>query len=189
MKKLMIAAAIVCAAAMSQASTVSWYYSGDVVTAEFPGTGSTEDYYCGTGTGYILSLGEAGGFTVNPDGTVELSGTAVKIHEGEADGGLVGFTDQILGSAYGKKEYMLLVVTPDTDGAWYGSTTAMAGTFNDNEDSHTAEVQFAIVDENFDAGFKPLVLSEHATAAAPEPTSGLLLLLGVAGLALKRKRA
>ena len=28
-----------------------------------------------------------------------------------------------------------------------------------------------------------------ATAAVPEPTSGLLLLLGVAGLALKRKRA
>ena len=27
------------------------------------------------------------------------------------------------------------------------------------------------------------------TAAAPEPTSGLLLLLGMAGLALKRKRA
>ena len=29
----------------------------------------------------------------------------------------------------------------------------------------------------------------YMTAAAPEPTSGLLLLLGVAGLALKRKRA
>ena len=32
--------------------------------------------------------------------------------------------------------------------------------------------------------------SDYRTAAAvPEPTSGLLLLLGVAGLALKRKRA
>ena len=29
----------------------------------------------------------------------------------------------------------------------------------------------------------------YQTAAVPEPTSGLLLLLGVAGLALKRKRA
>ena len=28
-----------------------------------------------------------------------------------------------------------------------------------------------------------------STAAVPEPTSGLLLLLGMAGLALKRKRA
>ena len=31
--------------------------------------------------------------------------------------------------------------------------------------------------------------SQGYTAAAPEPTSGLLLLLGMAGLALKRKRA
>ena len=31
--------------------------------------------------------------------------------------------------------------------------------------------------------------SWQSTAAVPEPTSGLLLLIGMAGLALKRKRA
>ena len=39
------------------------------------------------------------------------------------------------------------------------------------------------------AANKSLNSSWTATAAVPEPTSGLLLLLGMAGLALKRKRA
>ena len=36
---------------------------------------------------------------------------------------------------------------------------------------------------------KPASNFTYATASVPEPTSGLLLLLGMAGLALKRKRA
>ena len=35
----------------------------------------------------------------------------------------------------------------------------------------------------------PIAASDWATMGVPEPTSGLLLLLGVAGLALRRKRA
>ena len=36
---------------------------------------------------------------------------------------------------------------------------------------------------------KPASNFTYATASVPEPTSGLMLLLGIAGLALKRKRA
>ena len=42
---------------------------------------------------------------------------------------------------------------------------------------------------NFMAGETSKGATAWSTAAVPEPTSGLLILLGMAGLALKRKRA
>ena len=57
-----------------------------------------------------------------------------------------------------------------TESISFGSITSSSKTFNDVADGFAG------------AGW-------YGAAAVPEPTSGLLLLLGMAGLALKRKRA
>ena len=56
----------------------------------------------------------------------------------------------------------------------------------------TSEVQYAADLEDFKADFTDYLAigkSDWQSYSVPEPTSGLLLLLGMAGLALKRKRA
>ena len=60
MKKLMIAAAIVCAAAVSQAASVSWdsgnlFFAGDKSTVAGPGTAVAD----GAVTGYIFTFADA----------------------------------------------------------------------------------------------------------------------------------
>lgn len=66
-----------------------------------------------------------------------------------------------------------------------GDPTLDAGTLGGLNDA----ISLALMDANL--GTLPLASDAAAQgwAAVPEPTSGLLLLLGVAGLALKRKRA
>ena len=54
------------------------------------------------------------------------------------------------------------------------------------------QLNFALKDDSQAAAFSTGTFSSggwYSTGSVPEPTSGLLLLLGVAGLALKRKRA
>jgi hypothetical protein len=78
-----------------------------------------------------------------------------------------------------KKYYSVLTAkyTDSTYGSMYMATTATLETDNDGAGSAS----------NIFGGDIGVRNWQHAVAEAPEPTSGLLILLGVAGLALKRK--
>ena len=145
MKKLIIAAAIVCAAAMSQAAMANWdgFDITDINGAAYTGSATL---YC-----------------------VEIAGltSSGSISGGELVGALID-DDRLIA---------------DTTYHFYFTSTDAAG------NTYQSETQSALA-QAVGGGFATFEgLGTWTAAPVPEPTSGLLLLLGVAGLALKRKRA
>lgn len=143
MKKLIIAAAIVCAAIVSHAAAFAWegFDINDIDGNAFTGAATL---YC-VEIPAITSSGE--------------------ITAGE----LVGndFTSDLFEAG---TQYNFYFTAQDLVGNTYKSETIKALAAG--------------------VGKTPIAFEGNGTwTAAPEPTSGLLLLLGVAGLALKRKRA
>lgn len=172
MKKLMILAAIVCAAAISQASSVSWGLT-DAATLD------TTLY--ASGTAYLIcvdnlakpSLTAETAASWYKDNSSSLAGTAFR--SGTVTGGTILESEDIA-QAIGRKNYWLVIVADDEKN-FAVSTTTKALNITTGSLSVAAK---------WDASSQ---MTSFATSSVPEPTSGLLLLLGVAGLALKRKRA
>ena len=166
MKKLMIVAAIVCAAAMSQAAQFKWT-AGKIY--QYGKAATTGNEYSGAATIYV-SLLDADNKVVE---TKTFAGTFVEglIKDGTSVGLLIG--DGTAGDAGFIKQgskYSAYYTIDDGAGHLYTSgTKTMTATYKS-----AAGLGFT---------------TTGSWAVVPEPTSGLLLLLGVAGLALRRRRA
>ena len=89
-------------------------------------------------------------------------------------------------------------VTQYLTGASFGDGTSTAGSFyyvviddGGKDIAYTTAAKAPTINTGTGLSNQTVAASKfsYATAAVPEPTSGLLLLLGMAGLALKRKRA
>ena len=179
MKKLMIAACAVALAAAAQASAFNWKTSA---TGALYNENATDKY---TGTAYLFSTGDSTQqaiLTAWAAGTLSTSGaldsqavTAGKVTAGTAfNWGNAGDNlNAFVVVDDGSKIFISDIVTAAGDAS---STKSLS--FN----LKTGSTAKALESETF-AG------QGWYAQAVPEPTSGLLLLLGVAGLALKRKRA
>ena len=176
MKKLIIAAAIVCVAAISQAATVNWGVSG------------------------VKASGDA----------APTAGWAVMAFYTEAGAGSAAIESAIASKTAGSLAFDAKAITVSMKKGKYGPADVdVAGldtsktydfyfvVFNDAD--ATKATDYVIVSDlnktysGMDAKFKGT--GDFSTSPAwqptsvPEPTSGLLMLLGVAGLALRRRRA
>ena len=177
----MIAAAIVCAAVVGQAAMVNWdvawAYSNDGAGINTYDDGSAVNYW-------IVNMGTATdttGLSVDGDGNlVNSAGYAVVgsgSYEATGNGTAVG--------TIANGDYLAMVIY-DSANSLYGISDAnqVGGIIAEPPTAGTLAMDF----QN-DGGAEGYLIANTPTASIPEPTSGLMLLLGVAGLALRRRRA
>ena len=191
MKKLMVAACAVALAVVANAGSYSWGFSSD----------SSMDPFGGGYQGYLMH------------GTALLfDGIVTPTYNGDGTWSFSGVTGLKQTSQQNEMTGQFGVINTRLDEGW---VTALSGqdytlilTYDNGvTDINGYEGEFFIYSSQSTQGYDPVSEAKWAnflyepavgvgdwkTAAAaapvPEPTSGLLLLLGVAGLALKRKRA
>ncbi len=171
MKKLMIAFAAVATAMVVQAASVSWGVDMTLQDANFTDVEGTVAFY------------------LTSDLSSPLASSPFDIQAGGVVSGTVTGEDQKSWTA------RITITNFDEGGSFYTDYV-----FDMDTVSHTgyADANTYLVGlgaEVTSAFLKDYTLDLTASAASqgftavPEPTSGLLILLGMAGLALKRKRA
>ena len=169
----MIAVAIICAAAFAQAAALQWQTWGYI------NEGAEESDWITGGQAYLVMITDASNFSVADDLTV-TGGSIVDSHafDGGTAAGAWNVTDQLTdGQSY--KFAMILT------SAGEGIDVPTSGFYG--VDNGPYEITWnAATGADFTPEHEGIGIN---TAVVPEPTSGLLLLLGMAGLALKRRRA
>ena len=198
MKKLIIAAAAICAAVMANAAAANWKASASQI---HDGTGSASALY--SGTAYIFDAGvtsQSALFDIIAAGTAIGSSTAgyvttATVTDGTFSGLNFSYGEQ--GSSDSISYYFVIV---DTDKAYFSNekgakpnATATAknmafGLQYDDEDP-TVYPNSVLAASGDGTTFAGAGRWNSTSSSVPEPTSGLLMLLGVAGLALRRRRA
>ena len=166
MKKLLLVVTLAIAATFAQAAAVSWQatsikdINGDAIGTKAESAGWSA----------VCTIFAADGATIV--GTSTDKTAAMSKFDGTVDG-----------TAAGTTYYAQLVITDN-----------LGNTITSEKAQFTTDSSATYGAINFTNGSKFATATakiDYASGwtAAPEPTSGLLLLLGMAGLALKRKRA
>ena len=199
MKKLMVALSVAALAAIGEASTVAWTSSAvayGVTTANVLDNGSYDaggqKMRSGGAFDWALTVFDADGNKVGNTLNGTITGTT-----GTGSTGKISLTKMDLGGTLvADADYTFQIVITGTqtslsnkdpiekDGYTYTYTdatlsTTLTGAFKGKGSG----------DSGISAGPSTWTVSGIKVEAVPEPTSGLLLLLGVAGLALRRRRA
>ena len=192
MKKLMIAAAIVCAAAFANAAAITWTVT-DIIDAP----GATEGIADGNYTLYTFITSDS---SHQNDAYIQsvdaiLAAFADGIYPEELAGVTYGGVDAD-GNAGSTSVDLTVAGAGPTTPITIHTMGLVTDSWNPDPLDPSAPVManYQIIDFGdtvfYDTNPKNAIgTANNDWQSVPEPTSGLLLLIGVAGLALKRKRA
>ena len=190
MKKLMVAVAAVALALTSQAYTYNWSVSGTLLD----GTGGASKY---TGTGYLIDAGVhsqtdvlrafvGGGFDMADWAIKDATTSALATSAFNAGASTASADFSYGGTTPGFQAFFAVVngdniyISSDIPTGYQTAAAQPISFDNPMMSSYAVPTEVTTTDSWSGNHW-------YTAAAIPEPTSGLLLLLGVAGLALKRK--
>lgn len=171
MKKLIVGVAAVAFAATVHAASVAWGLEKD--TAKTFGNLTA---YVVNGSDYaaVTALLDAGGATVATDFNGYVIDSVALNSRGAGSSEAVGATGTTLA-------WFIFADDKIQDGSSYSTTGAMDVSAYVYTPPQSSPGEFMFTVDSFTTRGAPI-------GNVPEPTSGLLMLLGMAGLALKRKR-
>ena len=180
MKKIMMAVAIVCAAVCAHAASVSW------TIGYIEGKGADGNGWSGS----ALS-GESIVAQIFVSASADFSSTIVfdaDTTTGAEDGYMFGYSTS--DDMKSDTTYYAKVVLTDGKSTLASNVYTIEAT---SANGDLAEPAFAFAAEAYNVGgaldATYGTFNSAGWQAVPEPTSGLLMLVGLAGLALRRKRA
>ena len=166
MKKLLILATVVAMASASQAASYIWGFQSGEIEAPTAAYGDADGFISG-GTAYLYIAGEL---------VATAAQDADAFNFGVFDGSNPASSDAVSSTA--GQAYTLVLRTDD--GAYEITYSGTSSTYDVVGMGTTTTIMNLVDTTPYTAG---------QWTAVPEPTSGLLMLLGMAGLALRRRRA
>ena len=171
MKKILIGAIAVALATAAQAASVSWMLEKDD-----PKTYGNLTAYVINGADFaaVTSLLTTGGSTVASDFNTYVIGSATLNSRGAGGGEAQDMTGTSLA-------FFVFADDKIVDGSTYSTTGSIDASAYVFTPPQSSPGDLTLTVDSFTTKGAPI-------GNAPEPTSGLLMLLGMAGLALKRKR-
>ena len=185
MKKLMIAAALVCAAVISQAASVDWDVSNNWTLSDGSSKAAKNTLvYLINGDTSLDTIAAA----VSAGNITEQSwfyGSALTSNTKGAVAQTTATSDNLVRN----QQYNFSALMVDGDKYLVSDTFAQFAYLNGTDEATILSITTSMLNAGAQTAALPGAQNGWATAAVPEPTSAMLLLLGVAGLALKRKRA
>ncbi len=196
MKKLMIALAAVAVGVIANAASVSWSVGGIQTTGDFDNPDGTEAYAAGysvylfndaTLSRATMATYIAAAATGGTDWSTALTSSSMAKFVGDDTygGGSMAGLSAADGTFTG---YMVILDAGSVDAANYAFITQTYSA----DDNSMHKISFNTFDyEDYVNALDYTTAGQPGSnwAAVPEPTSGLLMLLGMAGLALRRRRA